>query len=473
MRRGGARTPFLPLSFRATRASIAVTAEDQGRGLRTRTLDAEMRSRGPTVASTECPAGGHMISPTMREGEVRSLAEIAAASIAKPAAVTRDVHSAVSERVFGALGPLGIPVRQIHDGISKASYRGIRAALAGPVATCGRALAPAAASASRPLADSTVGSLALGALNGFAGDRLARDHPDLALELSIRRHGREIETNSGGLAAAFPDATGSLAIFVHGLCETDEAWRLATGGAKPRPGYGARLRDELGYTPVYVRYNSGLHVSDNGRRLAAVLEQVCDSWPVEVEELALIGHSMGGLVGRSACHYGEREGHLWTDRIRHVVCLGTPHLGAPLERAANVAGWALKRVPETRPFGDMFLNGRSAGIKDLRFGSCVEEDWCDGDPDEFLRDRCREVPFLESASYYFVGATLTPRPDGVGGLVGDLLVHYPSAAGNGRRRRIPFETDNGRHLGGAHHLQLLNHPAVYDQIRTWLARPPS
>lgn len=407
----------------------------------------------------------------MREGELRSLAEIAAASIAKPAAVSRDVHVAVSKRVFAVLGPLGMPVRQIHDRISKASYRGISAALGGPLAAGGRVLAPAAASASAPLADSTVGSLALGALNGFAGDRLARDHPDLALELSIRQHGCQIETDSGALAAAFPDATKSLAVFVHGLCETDEAWRLPTGGAeRQRRGYGGRLRDELGYTPVYVRYNTGLHVSDNGRRLAAVLEQVCTNWPVEVEELALIGHSMGGLVGRSACHYGEREGQLWTERARHVVCLGTPHLGAPLERAANVAGWALNRLPETRPFGDLFLNGRSAGIKDLRFGSCVEEDWCDCDPDEFLRDRCREVPFLRSASYYFVGATLTPRPDGVGGLVGDLLVHYPSASGDGRRRRIPFEIDNGRHVGGAHHLQLLNHPAVYDHLRTWLDR---
>jgi pimeloyl-ACP methyl ester carboxylesterase len=413
-----------------------------------------------------------MISPTMREGEIRSLAEIGAASIAKPAAVTRDVHDAVSERIFGALGPFGAPVRQIHDGISKAAYRGINAALGAPVAAAGRGLARAAAgSASVPLLDSTVGSLALGALNGFVGDRLAHDHPDLALELSIRRHGREIETDSAGLAAVFPDATGSVAVFVHGLCETDEVWRLATGrDERQRAGYGARLRDELDYTAVFVRYNTGLHVSDNGRRLAALLEQVCTNWPVEVEELALIGHSMGGLVGRSACHYGEREGHLWTDRVRHVVCLGTPHLGAPLERAANVAGWALNQLPETRPFGDLFLNGRSAGIKDLRFGSCIEEDWCDCDPDEFLRDRCREVPFLQSATYYFVGATLTQRPDGVGGLVGDLLVHYPSASGNGRRRRIPFESENGRHLGGAHHLQLLNHPAVYDQIRTWLER---
>jgi hypothetical protein len=151
-----------------------------------------------------------------------------------------------------------------------------------------------------------------------------------------------------------------------------------------------------------------------------------------------------------------------------VICLGTPHLGAPLERAANVAGWALARLRETRPFADI-VNGRSAGIKDLRYGSCAQEDWDGHDPDEFLTDRCGEVPFLPSAGYYFVGATLTRDSDHLlGRIVGDVLVQYPSASGNGPRRRIPFELENGTHLGGAHHMSLLNHPAVYEQISTWL-----
>jgi pimeloyl-ACP methyl ester carboxylesterase len=196
---------------------------------------------------------------------------------------------------------------------------------------------------------------------------------------------------------------------------------------------------------------------------------VVADWPCDVEEITLVGHSMGGLVARSACRIGELDGHDWTDSVRHVFCLGTPHLGAPLERATSVAGWALARVPESRPFADIFFNGRSAGIKDLRYGNCVEEDWKDHDPDEFLRDRCTEVPFLESATYYFVGATLSKRPDGLGGLIGDLLVSYSSASGNGRRR-IPFEVEHGRHVSGLHHMQLLRHPSVYAIIRDWLDR---
>ena len=193
---------------------------------------------------------------------------------------------------------------------------------------------------------------------------------------------------------------------------------------------------------------------------------------MDVAEVTLVGHSMGGLVARSACHYGAEEGHPWTEQLGHVFCLGTPHLGAPLERAANVAGWTLGRLPESRPFADLFFNRRSVGIKDLRFGNCIEEDWRDHHPDEFLRDRCQEVPFLPTAAYYFIGATLSRRPDAVSSrLVGDLLVQYPSASGEGRRRRIPFELDNGRHLPGLHHLDLLNHPDVYEQIREWLSAP--
>jgi pimeloyl-ACP methyl ester carboxylesterase len=256
-------------------------------------------------------------------------------------------------------------------------------------------------------------------------------------------------------------------VFVHGLCEDEQAWRLGR-----RPSYGARLRGEMGYTPVYVRYNTGLHVSDNGRRLAEVLDHLVRGWPAEVEELVLVGHSMGGLVSRSACHYGEKDGHAWVGPVRHVFCLGTPHLGAPLERAANRAGWALARLPETRPFADV-LNARSVGIKDLRFGSCIEEDWCDCDADEYLRDRCNEVPFLPAANYYFIGATLTREHDSrLGRAVGDVLVQYVSASGSGPKRRIPFEADNGHHIGRMNHMQLLNHPAVYDQIRAWLTRAP-
>src|SRR5436190_5116754 len=271
----------------------------------------------------------------MRKGEIRSLSEIAAGSVAQPGVTARDVHAAVAKRIFGLLGPLGAPAWAVHDRVSDASYAGISAALRAPVKAAGRMLVDATPETSRALADSTAAALALGALNGVAGDRIARDHPDLALDLTVRRRGRAVQLSPEGLSETFGDATTRLAVFVHGLCGTEDTWRIGTRGPHGTPSYGARLRDDLGFTPVFVRYNTGLHVSDNGRSLAKALERIAVDWPVEVEEIVLIGHSMGGLVARSACHYGEREQHRWTEKVHHVFCLAPPHLGAPLDRASK------------------------------------------------------------------------------------------------------------------------------------------
>ena len=173
-----------------------------------------------------------------------------------------------------------------------------------------------------------------------------------------------------------------------------------------------------------------------------------------------------------ACHHGELEEAPWVDLVSHVVCLGTPHLGAPLEKGTNVLSWALGRLPETRGLAGV-LNARSAGIKDLRFGSVVQEDWRGVDLDEFLTGRAREVPFLAHASYYFIGVTITRDPrHPLGLLVGDLLVQFASASGKGRRREIPFDIDKGHHVGGLHHFDLLSHPDVYEQLERWLVGRP-
>jgi pimeloyl-ACP methyl ester carboxylesterase len=382
----------------------------------------------------------------MRAAEMRELGRLAGEAVGGFASFVGDMHEGIASRTFKALGPLGWPTRVVHDRATGTVYPGVRRALAAGPQAGARALSRRVPADALPASDSLIGSLALGALNGAIGDRLHETGSELALTMTARAEG---------------PATSKLAVFVHGLCETDEAWSLLS----KHPSYGDRLSQDLGYTPIYVRYNTGLHISDNGRSLAGLIDELVTDWPVAVDEIALIGHSMGGLVCRSAAHHGGG----WTDQLRHVFCLGTPHLGAPLEKAANVAGWALARLPETRAFAKL-VNGRSVGIKDLRFGSCAEADWCDCDPDEFLRDRCQDVPFLETATYYFIGATLR---DNQNALIGDLLVRYPSASGNGRRRRIPFEIDNGLHLGRATHFDLLNHPAVYEQLRKWLERPPA
>lgn len=409
----------------------------------------------------------------MKQAEIRAVGELAGDTLGGGGALARDMHGAIAGRAFGALGPLGAPVRAVHDGVAGAVHRGIRAGMRALPRGGAHVLALRARDDASSLGATAPGGIALGVLNGAIGDALAATGSPLALDMAVRRGGADVPAAPAALALAFPQATPKLAVFVHGLSETEGAWRVPPlRGRRPAwPSYGELLAQDLGFTAVELRYNTGLHISHNGRRLAELLVELGRAWPVAIDEMALVGHSMGGLVARSACHYGKADGHAWTQVVRHVFCLASPHLGADLEKAINASGWALGRVAETRPFAKI-INGRSAGIKDLRYGACVDEDWLGCDPDEFLRDRCNEVPFLPDAHYYFIAATLRDGP--LGSLLGDLLVRIPSGSGrgSGRGRCIPFEADNGRELAGLTHFDLLNHPAVYEQLRTWIARTP-
>ena len=258
-------------------------------------------------------------------------------------------------------------------------------------------------------------------------------------------------------------------MFVHGLCETEEAWQF--GAARHTP-YGARLQTELGYTPLYVRYNTGRHISENGRDFAQLLELVTDNWPVAVDEIVLIGHSMGGLVARSACHYADAAS--WPAKVRHVFTLGAPHRGAPLEKAATLATGALARLPETRGLARA-LKARSSGIKDLGHGYLVDEDWRDQDPDAFVQQAGSQIPFLESANHYFVAATVSREPDApLGRIVGDLLVLRSSAWAHAHPGEpVHFPVDHYCHVGELNHFDLLNHPAIYGQLRRWITGRPA
>lgn len=400
----------------------------------------------------------------MRPEEVRALGDLAGEAAAGIATQAREVHEGIAERVFGLLGEPAAPVRYLHDAISTRAYSGATKLTGALVRGSGFAVGLTRPSSAPSLEDNLPGRMAVGALNGAWGDRLEHRGNTLARHMTIRHRGTDLSLNRRALAGAIPGARGRLAIFIHGLCETDDAWRLRASRHVP---YGDRLESELDYTSLHVRYNTGLHISHNGRRLSNLLGELVENWPVPVTEIALVGHSMGGLVSRSACHYAD-EGS-WREQVRHVFMLGTPHKGAPLELAANAACHRLSRLPETRPFAKP-LKCRAAGVKDLGYGYVVDEDWEGHDPDAFRNNTGTVVPFLTSANHYFVCATLTREAEArVGRIVGDLLVLRASAwSHEGHGEQMQFPIDHYTHLGSATHFDLLNHPAIYGQIKRWL-----
>jgi len=397
----------------------------------------------------------------MSDRELSALTTLGFDELARATGGIGSIQRAVSGRVFRMVGPGAMLVRPLHEGITRGVYRGLGAGTRALGLAAGRA---AARREGLPLSTTPYGSAVIAAIAGLRGDALEEEGSPLAQPMAVRVAGEPVALEPEAIASAFPAATRRIVVFVHGLMTTEFSWSL--GG---RERFGDRLAREIGCTPVYVRYNSGRHISENGRSLSELIEQLLAAWPVDVDEIALVGHSMGGLVARSACCHAAEADADWAGLVKHSVSLGTPHMGAPLEQAVHYLSFGLARLPETRPFAN-FLRRRSGGIRDLRQGSLVDEDWRDCDPDALRGAACAEIPLLEGATHCFVSATIT-RSDRhpVGRLIGDTLVLVPSASGRSRTRRIPFEDEYGMHLGKASHFALLYHPAVYEKLRGWLA----
>ncbi len=306
---------------------------------------------------------------------------------------------------------------------------------------------------------------ALAVLNGVVGDHLEASGNPLAIAMQFRRDGRALDTAQ--------ERGGRILLLVHGLCRSDVQWR------RNGHDHGTRLAAELGFTPVYLRYNSGRSIADNGRELALRLEVLLEAWPEPVTELAIVAHSLGGLVTRSACHVAEGTGAaalLWRQRLRKIVFLGTPHHGAPLERGGNWLALALATTSYTAAFARLGRM-RSAGITDLRHGQLVPR----RGENRFARGSGRGLspPLPRGVECYAAAATRATAPArsaaaAVRSFLGDGLVPVASALGDhadpARALSIP---PSRRWIGyGMSHLDLLDHPAVYERIRQWLTADP-
>jgi hypothetical protein len=408
----------------------------------------------------------------MRQDELQAVGDGAAKAFRGGVDHVQTTHRAIARRVFGAARRGGVaasPVRTAHDGIADGVYaavRGIGGLAVQGIARSAAVVRPPDADLSA-LADRPVGDAMLGALNGAFGARFAADDSPLALTMTARVRGRDIPLDPAGLRRAFPLPSGRVAILVHGLCMTDAAWEL---GDDEDAYYAKRLHRDLDYDVVSIRYNSGRRIPANGAELASLLERLVAAWPGGVRDLALIGHSMGGLVARSACAVGAETGHGWLEPLNDVVTLGTPHLGANLERAAATAHWAAGLLPETKLFADL-LELRSDGVLDLRDGAIVMDDlplpvdrWPWG-------ERGTAVPLLEGVRHHAVGTTLARNPESwlAANVLGDLLVTPNSAASRAKGdRRLAFEEDDVVILGGVDHFGLLHSAKVYAHVRRWL-----
>jgi len=374
-----------------------------------------------------------------------------------------DLVEAMHERIARVPG-LGTPKLDGRaggiSGLVYKSIRGVTRVVGGSIDALLGLLAPALS----PDDPSPERDAVVAALNGVLGDYLAASTNPLATAMVLCRDGRPLLLEKSNLTTRLPDAGGRLLLMLHGLCMNDLQW------SREGHDHGAALARDLAFTPVYLRYNSGLHVSINGHALAHQLESLLEQWPHPVERLVLLGHSMGGLLARSALHYGLQAGHRWPERLSDVVFLGTPHHGAPLERAGNWVDVILGATPYAAPFARLG-KVRSAGITDLRHGNLIDEDWVGRN--RFARgpDRRQHLPLPDFARCFALAACVGQQGEDLKErLLGDGLVPLDSALGrHPDPARVLTFAEGRQWVGyGLNHLELLNRPEVYSQLRQWL-----
>lgn len=308
----------------------------------------------------------------------------------------------------------------------------------------------------------------LSIVNGVMGDYLRTSGNPLALDMQWRVNGKALSLDPSAISAALPQANGKVLVMIHGLCMNDLRWQRQTDAGTHD--HGAALQHDLGYTTVYLRYNTGLHISENGRQLARELEALLAAWPVPVESLSIVTHSMGGLVARSACHYGSGEKLAWRSKLKKLVFIGTPHTGAPLERGGH---WITSLLGSTPYAGPMARLGklRSSGITDLRHGSVLDEDWQGRDRFVSSASSIHPLPLPTDVDCYAIAGTSGHRDDDLSSrLLGDGLVPLASALGqhDDPKHALSFQQGHTVIVYDSNHLKLLGDLSVYEAVRQFL-----
>ncbi len=401
----------------------------------------------------------------LRSTDLRAIAQLATQATAGVARIAEGVH----QSVWSSMGVPGGKATGTTRGLTGLIYQSVQ----GVTHWVGKGLDAALVSL-QPLLDRVDAEApetpereaVLAALNGVMGDRLAASQNPLATQMTLRYQRRALDI---GQELTIPQATGKVLLLIHGLCMNDLQWQTAP--QDQIVDHGVALAAQLGYTPVYLRYNSGLHISQNGQGLSLKLEQLLDRWPLPLQELTVVAHSMGGLLTRSAFNQARQAGLHWPDHLKNIVFLGTPHHGAPLERAGNWVDALLGSTPYSRPFARL-AQLRSAGITDLRYGHLLNVDWQGRERFQRQPDRRLPVPLPEGVNCYAIAATLAAKRSLLADrLTGDGLVPLRSALGlhDDPARSLAFAADRQWILYRTGHMGLLNSPAVTQQLLQWLS----
>ncbi|MFT6698928.1 MAG: pimeloyl-ACP methyl ester carboxylesterase [Porticoccaceae bacterium] len=312
--------------------------------------------------------------------------------------------------------------------------------------------------------DSDKKEIILSVLNGVIGDYLEEKENPLKITMQFRYQSKTLAIDPKSIKAAYPKVNGKILLMIHGSCMNDLQW------TRKDHNHGKIIATELNKTPIYLKYNSGLHISSNGKNLNNLLEELVKNWPVPIEELVIIAHSMGGLVSRSALYYGEKNQKKWTKHVKKIVFLGTPHHGSYVERTGNYLDLILESIHYAKPFARLGKI-RSAGVTDLRYGNLIDEDWKDDNRFEIKNDKRRNIQLSKQIEFYTIAAVIGNETTSLSTqILGDTLVDVKSALGQHKNpdKNLNFKKENIWISYDSNHLDLISNPKILNKIKVWL-----
>ncbi|UYB72846.1 GPI inositol-deacylase [Aeromonas veronii] len=406
-----------------------------------------------TDAADKSPSSWHL-------SDIRELAQLLTQALPATVQITEAVHQAV-------LGGMGIKGREKGKtaGLTGLIYKGVHGAANSLGSGINGLLARLPLPTQPSVAETPKRAALLATLNGVLGDKLVEHHNALATPMTLRYQGKLLDWQ------AIPEdlpREGRVLLMIHGLCMNDLQWQTEHQGKQVN--HGEQLAAALGYQPLYLRYNSGLPIAQNGQALALLLEQLLAHWPGELKEITIMGYSMGGLVARSACHHAGVAGLTWPAHLANLIFLGTPHHGAPLEHAGHWLEQLLPTTAYSEPFVRL-ARLRSAGIKELRHGKVIDA-VAPPDPAVPSQDPRAPLPLPSGVNCYAIAATTAAKRSLLADrLIGDGLVPLRSALGqhNEARHQLAFLPAHTLIVYRTSHMALLGNPQVSQQLLRWLS----
>lgn len=296
-------------------------------------------------------------------------------------------------------------------------------------------------------------------LNGVLGDYLAAKYNSLAIRMQLKENGSPI---TGNLPNTQSETNQKYLLMIHGSCMNDLQWKMQDHN------HGEILASELTYKPLYLHYNTGLHISENGKLLSDFLENIFANNPAA--EIHILAHSMGGLVARSACHYAEYEQKRWLGLVKKIIFLGTPHHGAPLEKIGNQIDRILASNQFTEPLSKLGQI-RSAGITDMRYGYITDTDWKNSHRFFGKDDTRKPVPLPIDIKCFAIAGISAENPGLTAHeIVGDGMVNLSSALGEHSNRLYNLQfPENQKFISyNTGHIELLYNQTIYAKIKEFL-----